>query len=61
MRYREEKENRFVHMLNGTAVAISRGIIALMENNQREDGSISIPPNLIPYAGFSEVLKKTEL
>lgn len=55
VRYREDKENRFVHMLNGTAVAVSRGIIALMENNQREDGSIAIPPNLIPYTGFSEI------
>jgi len=39
----ETKKNRFVHMLNGTAVAISRVLIALMENGQQEDGSITLP------------------
>ncbi len=35
--------NRFVHMLNGTAVAVSRTLIALIENGQRADGSIRLP------------------
>ena len=48
-------KNRFVHMLNGTAIACSRGIIAVLENFQREDGSVSIPPALVPYCGFSEI------
>jgi seryl-tRNA synthetase len=45
IRYRPkgEKGTRFVHMLNGTAVAVSRAIIALMENGQRADGSIRLP------------------
>ncbi len=36
-----------VHTLNGTAVAVSRGLIALLENHQREDGSVEIPPVLV--------------
>ncbi len=40
---------RHVHTLNGTAVAIGRTIIAIVENHQREDGSIAIPAVLHPY------------
>ncbi|MCZ6715386.1 MAG: serine--tRNA ligase, partial [Deltaproteobacteria bacterium] len=46
---------RFVHMLNGTAIAISRALIALLENNQRADGSIDIPKVLRTYAGFDRI------
>jgi seryl-tRNA synthetase len=46
---------RFVHMLNGTAVAISRALIALLENHQRADGSIVLPKVLRPYAGFEQI------
>jgi seryl-tRNA synthetase len=35
--------NRFVHMLNGTAIAVSRTLIALIENGQQKDGSIKLP------------------
>src|SRR3954468_17018151 len=44
-RYRplDEKGPRHVHTLNGTAVAVSRGIIAIVENHQRDDGSVEIP------------------
>lgn len=44
IRYRDE-ENRpaFLHTLNGTAIAVPRAIIAILENNQREDGSIVVP------------------
>jgi seryl-tRNA synthetase len=38
-----------VHTLNGTAVAIGRTIIALLENGQREDGSVALPEVLVPY------------
>lgn len=41
-----QKGTRFVHMLNGTAVAVSRAIIALMENGQQADGSVRLPPVL---------------
>lgn len=57
IRYKDESgKNRPVHMLNGTAIAISRGIIALLENFQQADGSVRIPKNLVPYTGF-EVIK----
>ena len=53
----EDGRNKFVHMLNGTAIACSRGIIAVLENFQRADGSIRIPPALVPYCGFDEIRK----
>ena len=46
-----EKGTKFLHTLNGTAIAISRTIIAVMENNQQEDGSIVVPEVLRPYMG----------
>jgi seryl-tRNA synthetase len=48
-------ENILVHMLNGTAIAISRTLIALLENFQTKDGEITIPRKLIPYTGFSKI------
>jgi len=58
-RYRAqgEKQPRFVHTLNGSGVAVGRALIAVMENYQNEDGSISIPEILQPYMGG---LKKIE-
>ncbi|MFW6360696.1 MAG: serine--tRNA ligase [Spirochaetota bacterium] len=58
VRYKDDGKNRFVHMLNGTAIAVSRAIIAILENNQREDGSVSIPKHLIPYTGFDTIGSK---
>ena len=46
-----EKGTKFLHTLNGTAIAISRAIIAVLENNQQEDGSIVVPEVLRPYVG----------
>jgi len=40
-----------VHTLNGSGVAVGRAMVALLENHQREDGSISIPAALQPYLG----------
>lgn len=58
IRYRDDDGKiKFVHMLNGTAVALSRAIVAVMENYQNEDGSISIPPALVPYCGFDKIEK----
>jgi seryl-tRNA synthetase len=53
IRYRNknEKGTHFVHTLNGTAIAISRAIIAIMENHQLEDGRIRIPEVLRPWIG----------
>jgi len=50
-RFRTEKGPRFVHTLNGTAIAMGRTIIAIMENYQRADGSIAVPDALQPYLG----------
>ncbi|HEY9054149.1 MAG TPA: serine--tRNA ligase [Rectinemataceae bacterium] len=54
----EDGKNKYVHMLNGTAIACSRGLIAILENFQRADGSIAIPPALVPYCGFKEIRRK---
>jgi seryl-tRNA synthetase len=51
----QSKKPRFVHMLNGTAIAMSRTPIALLENGQRADGSIEIPKALRPYTGFDRI------
>ena len=48
-RRKGSKKNELVHMLNGTAVAMSRAPIALLENHQRADGSVAIPEALLPY------------
>lgn len=45
----------YLHMLNGTAIAVGRAIIAIMENNQRADGSIVIPKALRKYCGFKAI------
>ncbi len=51
----ETGENVYAHTLNNTALAISRALIALLENHQQEDGSIKIPPALVPYCGFDRI------
>jgi seryl-tRNA synthetase len=48
--------NKFVHMLNGTAIAVSRAIIAILENFQQPDGSVRIPHALAPYCGFDVIM-----
>jgi len=55
IRYRAEHGNEIVHTLNGTAVAVGRFLIALMENHQRADGSIAVPAALQPYVGFDVI------
>ena len=47
--------NRLVHTLNGTAVAVGRVIIALLENHQQSDGSVVMPEALRPYLGFDRI------
>ena len=54
----KEGKLEFVHMLNATAFAIGRTIIAILENNQNEDGSINIPKALCNYAGFDKISLK---
>jgi seryl-tRNA synthetase len=55
VRYKGEHGNELVHTLNGTAVAVGRILIALMENHQQKDGSIRIPAALQPYVGFDRI------
>ena len=51
-RYRAgEKDNRFVHTLNGSGLAVGRTLVALLENYQQEDGTIRVPDALVPYMG----------
>ncbi len=52
-----EKKARFVHTLNGSGVAVGRALLAVMENYQREDGSIEVPEVLRPYMGGQGVIK----
>ncbi len=55
VRYKSAEGNRHVHMLNGTAIAVSRAIIALLENYQQADGSVRMPRALVPYVGFKQI------
>lgn len=59
MRFRKagEKVTRFVHTLNGSGLATGRTLIAVMENYQRADGSITVPEVLKPYMGGIEVIE----
>jgi len=53
-RYRSshgDAKPHFVHTLNGSGVAVGRAVIAVMENYQQKDGSITVPEALIPYMG----------
>jgi len=54
----DDGKNKYVHMLNGTAIAISRAIIAVLENFQQADGTVRIPKALVPYCGFDVIKKK---
>jgi seryl-tRNA synthetase len=57
LRYRVkgEKGTRFMHTLNGTAIAISRGLIAVLENYQQADGSVVVPDVLRPWVGKERI------
>jgi seryl-tRNA synthetase len=52
---RGEKGTHFVHTLNGTAVAVSRALIAILENYQQPDGSILVPDVLRPWVGKNRI------
>lgn len=47
----KDGKNQFVHTLNGSGLAVGRTLVAVMENYQNEDGSITIPDVLVPYMG----------
>ena len=50
-------KNELVHTLNGSGLAVGRALVAVLENHQRADGSITIPQALRPYMGGAEILK----
>jgi seryl-tRNA synthetase len=50
-----QKGTRFVHTLNGTAVAVSRALVAILENGQQADGSVTIPEVLRPWMGKDRI------
>ncbi|WP_136163134.1 serine--tRNA ligase [Sphingomonas flavalba] len=58
-RYRPagEKNTRFVHTLNGSALAVGRALVAVLENYQQADGSVRVPDALVPYMGGVTVLE----
>jgi seryl-tRNA synthetase len=59
-RYRpaEGRGTRPVHTLNGSGLAVGRTLIAILENYQQEDGSVSIPRPLQPYMGGQELIQR---
>jgi seryl-tRNA synthetase len=58
-RYRPagEKGNRPVHTLNGSGLAVGRAMIAILENYQQQDGTVTIPPALQPYMGGLQAIE----
>jgi seryl-tRNA synthetase len=53
-----EGKTEFVHTLNGSALAVGRTLVALLENYQQADGSIAVPKALVPYMGGVERISK---
>jgi len=53
----EEKGTRFVHTLNGSGLAVGRTLVAILENYQQVDGSVTIPSALLPYMGGIDKLE----
>jgi len=57
IRYRNKGKLGYVHMINGTAIATSRTPLAILENYQNEDGSVTIPEVLRPFMGKERITK----
>lgn len=59
LRFRDETGKvRYVHTLNGSGLAVGRTLAAILENNQNEDGSVTIPEALLPYMhGHTQIAK----
>lgn len=58
IRYRTPDGPQFVHTLNGSGLAVGRTVVAILENYQREDGSVEIPEALRPYMGGMTEIRK---
>ena len=57
IRYKSKDGNKLVHTLNNTVLATPRALIAFLENNYNEDGSINIPEVLRPYMGGKDIVR----
>lgn len=57
IKYDVQGERKYVHTLNSTAIAVSRMIVAIVENYYNEDGSITVPKVLVPYMGKERIGK----
>ncbi len=55
IRFKKGEENQFVHTLNGTAVAVGRLLVAILENHQQADGSVKVPDVLHKYLSFTTI------
>lgn len=58
VKYEADGTKKYVYMLNNTALATPRTIIAILENFQQKNGSVKVPEVLVPYVGFSEIFPK---
>ncbi|MDD4248258.1 MAG: serine--tRNA ligase [Methanosarcina sp.] len=58
IRFRTPEGPQFVHTLNGSGLAVGRTVVAILENYQREDGSVEIPEVLRPYMRGAEEINK---
>jgi seryl-tRNA synthetase len=58
-RYKSKADgkNHFVHTLNGSGLAVGRTLVAILENYQQADGSVTVPDVLVPYMGGARVIK----
>ena len=59
-RAKGERETRFVHTLNGSGLAVGRTLIAVLENRQEADGSVTLPAALRPYMGGLDRLSRDD-
>ena len=56
----DDGKNKYVHTLNGTAIAVGRAMLAILENYQNADGSVTIPEVLVLFCGFEKLTPKAK-
>ena len=56
----DDGKNKYVHTLNGTAIAVGRAMLSILENYQNADGSVTIPSVLVPFCGFDKIYPKNK-
>jgi seryl-tRNA synthetase len=56
-RAKDSKKLQFVHTLNGSGVALARTVIALLENHQTKEGTVTLPEALVPFMDGQKELK----